>query len=230
MCVLEHPLEPSGSRHQVDTAYTDGVSESRILFRVAQSSKAPIRKMMRARRRGLDSGAQQLAARRLAHQLERLRIYRPGRCIAFYLANDGEIDPHAAMRKAAKAGVRCYVPIVPRPGSRRLRFAEITDTTRFLPNRFGIPEPCGSVRTHRSATELDWILLPLVAFDRSGNRLGMGGGFYDTTLAARRTCRYFHRPAIVGLAHECQRLESIETEVWDIPLNRIVTDQTVYNF
>ena len=69
------------------------------------------------------------------------------------------------------------------------------------------------------------VFLPLVGFDRSGNRIGMGGGFYDRTLA-NSTLQNRH-PLLVGLAHSCQQMDPIEHQTWDIPLQKIATDQEI---
>ena len=66
--------------------------------------------------------------------------------------------------------------------------------------------------------ELDIIFTPLVAFDRQGNRLGMGGGFYDRTLQQWQQKSFIP----VGLAHQCQQVEKLPVETWDIPLERIL--------
>ncbi len=75
---------------------------------------------------------------------------------------------------------------------------------------------------------LDLLLLPLVGFDADGHRLGMGGGFYDRTLAALRPPRCGQRPRLVGIAHDCQRLIQIVPRPWDIPLDAVVTECRVY--
>jgi 5-formyltetrahydrofolate cyclo-ligase len=148
--------------------------------------------------------------------------------VSFYFANDGEIDPHVSLRRAAAAGTVCLVPVLPAPGCRRLRFAEYVPGSPLVTNRFGIPEPRVSARALYDALELDAVLVPLVAFDIAGNRLGMGGGFYDATLALRASWTRLARPKVIGLAHECQRVERIDVEPWDIPLDRIATDETVH--
>jgi 5-formyltetrahydrofolate cyclo-ligase len=197
---------------------------------MVRSEKSELRREMRARRRSLDAPAQHRAAVNLARRLERLNVFGPCRRVAFYIASDGEIDPGPAMRLAADAGTTCLVPVIPGKGRRRLRFARWCDGTPMNPNRFGIPEPDVCPTSLLTALHLDLILMPLVAFDLSGNRLGMGGGFYDSTLAMRAGCRFFRRPSIIGLAHECQRLDRLETEPWDVPVDRIVTDCRVYGF
>ena len=92
------------------------------------------------------------------------------------------------------------------------------------PNRFGIAEPELGKNPTAPVWTLDIILLPLVAFDRAGNRMGMGGGFYDRTLA-RLNNSAMERPLLIGLAHHCQEVEHLQAQSWDIPLDIIATDK-----
>ena len=83
-----------------------------------------------------------------------------------------------------------------------------------MPNQFGILEPPLNVQEILPTEKLDIIFTPLVAFDKQGNRLGMGGGFYDRTLQDWRSKNFIP----VGLAHQCQQIEALPVESWDIPL------------
>ena len=69
--------------------------------------------------------------------------------------------------------------------------------------------------------------MPLVAFDKQGNRLGMGGGFYDRTLA-RLHEQNWQKPQLIGLAHECQKVDALPIESWDVPLKTIITPDKTY--
>ncbi len=97
------------------------------------------------------------------------------------------------------------------------------------PNRFGIPEPIARGRRLTLPWNLDLLLMPLVGFDTDCHRLGMGGGFYDRTLAYLRLRRSWRRPRLLGLAHDCQRIERIEPRPWDIPLESVITECRVYD-
>lgn len=160
--------------------------------------------------------------------LESLGLFAEHIKIAFYLANDGEIDPGLAMQCAVEKGVHCFLPIIPLQGERRLGFGEVNATTSFQPNRFGIPEPCTEAADIHLAEQLDWVLVPLVAFDECGSRVGMGGGFYDTTLGASAELGPTGKPEVAGLAHELQKVSTIPSDSWDIPISRIVTESTAY--
>jgi 5-formyltetrahydrofolate cyclo-ligase len=113
--------------------------------------------------------------------------------------------------------------------SDRLWFAPWTPESRFRLNRFGIPEPMVSARQLVRAQDLDLLLLPLVGFDARGHRLGMGGGFYDRSLAFLRHRRQWHKPVVVGLAHDFQCCPSLPADAWDIPMSGIVTDRQWYS-
>jgi 5-formyltetrahydrofolate cyclo-ligase len=94
-----------------------------------------------------------------------------------------------------------------------------------VPNRFGIPEPAVARRDWRSARRLDVIVAPLVAFDRSGRRLGMGGGWYDRTLGFRRFHASFRRPWFIGLAYGFQEVARLEADAWDVPMDAVITER-----
>ncbi len=183
---------------------------------------------MRARRRALSRQECRQAAQGLARNLRGLPAYRNNRRIAMYFANDNELDPSVAMNHARVCGKQCYVPVLYSGRLRKLWFAPVRDNQTTTPNKLGIPEPTGSNRHWLSAMQLDLILLPLVAFDKNGNRIGMGGGYYDRTLEHLQQRAYWRRPQLVGMAYEFQRLDRIDTESWDVGLQAIVTENNIY--
>ncbi len=145
-----------------------------------------------------------------------------------YLVNDGEIDPVKVMQWCWDNSKIPYVPVVERERN-KLVFAEVTPQTRFRENRFGIREPENAETRIVAAQQLDLVLVPLVAFDQTGNRLGMGGGFYDRTFEFL-TNTDTAEPELIGIAHEIQKVQRIDVEPWDIPLTTVVTDKQVYYF
>jgi 5-formyltetrahydrofolate cyclo-ligase len=111
---------------------------------------------------------------------------------------------------------------------RSLYFAPYTPGMAMRSNRFGILEPQVHPRHWRRAQDLDLILLPLVAFDLHGHRVGMGGGFYDRSLAFRAHRVHRVKPHLIGLAHELQKVAAVNAQHWDIPLDAIATEQHIY--
>ena len=75
---------------------------------------------------------------------------------------------------------------------------------------------------------MDLLFLPLVAFDTHGNRMGMGGGFYDRSLAFLQQKNGLKKPVLAGLAHEIQKVEQLLTQNWDIPLDFVITEKQLY--
>ena len=191
-------------------------------------TKAESRRRLRSLRVALGEAQQARAAAQLATRVVTLSHFRSSRRVACYLPNDGEIDPRPLINRIWRMRKRCYLPVLSRLSHDRLWFAPVTRKTRFRPNRYGIPEPLTSARTWVRAQELDLVLMPLVGFDVLGNRLGMGGGFYDKSLAYLRDRHCWTRPKLVGLAYDFQKVDALTPEPWDIPLYAIATDQAIY--
>lgn len=186
-----------------------------------------LRRQLRSARRAIAPPAQRAHARAAARLLRRWLPLRPAWRIALYLPNDGELDPRPLQRLLAGPGTRWLLPVLRRGVRGRLWFVEWRADTGLRPNRFGILEPYAPRRI-RPLWQLDLVLLPLVGFDADGNRLGMGGGWYDRSLAVLAGRRHWRRPRLIGLAHECQRVTRLSPRAWDIPLDAVVTEARVY--
>lgn len=190
-----------------------------------QQEKRRLRAELRRRRRALTPLQQRRAARALHARVVQSPLFRFSRRIAFTLARDGEIDPMPLLQTALRRGKACYLPVMNRLGTDRLSFRRWLPGQKLVKGAWGIPEP----RLARACAPrfLSLVLLPLVGFDAGGNRLGMGKGFYDRSLAFKRHTQA-QRPALLGLAHDCQRVEKLEVASWDVPLVGIVTDRCWY--
>jgi len=187
-----------------------------------------LRRQLRAARRALSPAEQRAHALVIAARIARDPRMRRARRIALYVAADGEVDPMPLQALLPGHSRRWYLPVLRGHAAGRLWFVRWRKRDRLRDNRFGIPEPVRRRRHIQPAHALDLVLAPLVGFDADGCRLGMGGGFYDRTLAFLRQRRHWRRPLLVGLAHECQRLEHIEPSDWDVPLDAVVTESRVY--
>ena len=190
--------------------------------------KTSIRKQMRVQRRALTRNQRAMAARGLKRSALTSGVLLNSQRLALYLVNDGEIDPQQLITQLRKMGKQVYLPTLHPLRKGALAFIEYTQTTRMKNNRFGIPEPDFRYGKRIKARFLDTIFMPLVAFDQQGHRLGMGGGFYDRTLAF--TSKPGKKPRLIGCAHEFQCLSAIPAEPWDIPLSAIATDVTLRTF
>lgn len=157
-----------------------------------------------------------------------MKEYREATHLALYLAVDGEIDPSPLVAEARAAGKQLYLPVLATDGTDALRFAAWHPDTPMQLNRFKIPEPSSDTADLRTPTQLDLVFTPLVAFDARGNRLGMGGGFYDRSFAFLKSGA--RKPLLIGLAFEFQLQSELRAESWDIPLAGVATDCAFYRF
>lgn len=190
-------------------------------------SVADIRQRIRASRRALDNRTQLQHSLALRQNTIQEKTYRNSQHIGCYLSNDGEIDPYLLIEHAWFLKKKVYLPILS-PLKEHLYFAPYSMDSQLQLNRFNIPEPVCHPSNWKTAAQLDLLFLPLVAFDASGNRIGMGGGFYDRTLAYLRHRQFWKKPVLVGLAHEVQKVTQLQTQSWDIPLNYIITEKQRY--
>lgn len=188
-------------------------------------SKQQLRRKIRTARRALSAYQQRMASRRLCARLALCPELRRARHIGLYWPMDGEIDPRPLLKRFPHK--RFYLPALPRSARTTMAFLHWPGATLRYRNRYGIPEPVlgrsASIRPER----LDLVLLPLVAFDPSGARLGMGAGYYDRTFAFK----HLHPgsgPDLVGVAHQLQCVDHLPVESWDIPLKLVATDQRLY--
>jgi len=193
-------------------------------------SDMPIGSSTRSKKRQLRNQLTRLEqsthATGLANQVCRQQAFLNSSRIACYLANDGEIDPEYIIRTAWELRKHVYLPVLS-PFQSKLYFAPYTAGMNMQLNRFGIREPACRPVDWINAWQLDLMLLPLVAFDEDGNRLGMGGGFYDRSLAYRRSRTHSLRPKLIGLAHELQHEQELATNSWDIPLDMVATEDRI---
>lgn len=193
------------------------------------NSRNQLRNKMRARRTALTGPEREHAAALLTGHLTKHPLFIRSRRIACYLANDGEIDLSHVMQQAWHMKKACYLPVLRGRPSRRLWFAPHRPDDHMTLNRYQIPEPDVPSRQLTHAWSLDLILAPLVAFDNHGNRLGMGGGYYDRTLEFLLRRQFWMRPRIMGIAYDFQQVEALESCEWDIPVHAIATDAGIIN-
>ncbi|WP_431225161.1 5-formyltetrahydrofolate cyclo-ligase [Serratia sp. L9] len=178
-----------------------------------------IRNEIRQRRRALTPTQQQNFAQRIATRVTQHPHIQAAQSIAVFLSFDGELDTGPLIEQLWQQGKRVYLPVLHPFSPGNLLFLRYAADTPLVRNRFKILEPALDVRSVLPVSQLDVVLTPLVAFDSLGQRLGMGGGFYDRTLQNWRQ----GGPYPIGLAHDCQQVSALPIEQWDIPLPEIIT-------
>jgi len=182
---------------------------------------------LRLRRRQLTVTERRTAAEKAAAIAASLSCFRYGERIAFYLASDGELDPMPLMQRAIAQGKQCYLPVLHPLGHKRLWFARWQPGVALQSNQYGIPEPLWSRSSLIDSRALNLLFMPLVAFDDQCNRMGMGAGYYDRTLAWRLLHRFWKGPALVGYAYAQQQVPSLDTRSWDVPMDMVVTERNL---
>jgi 5-formyltetrahydrofolate cyclo-ligase len=189
------------------------------------AERRQLRQDLRAQRRALAAPQRIAAADSLATQLLALPFAPQSGYVAGYWAMDGEIALHAWQLRLARNCVYC-LPVL--CDDQRLRFAPWRPGDALVSNRYGIPEPDVAASSLLEAEVLSLVVLPLVGFDRQGNRLGMGGGWYDRSFAFRHS-----RPAppyLVGAAFALQQVAPFEVASWDVRLDAVCTESASFDF
>ncbi|WP_018954877.1 5-formyltetrahydrofolate cyclo-ligase [Thioalkalivibrio sulfidiphilus] len=188
------------------------------------SIRDQLRKRLRAERAALSEDARTRLSNQIARHIIHSPLFNRARRIAVYMPNRGEVDPGLVIAAARARRKQLYLPVLDPGHPHRLWFLPWEPRTRLQANRFGIPEPVMTRGRRLSPRHLDLVLTPLVGFDRDGNRLGMGGGYYDTTFEFLAGRSHWHKPRLLGLAYGFQEVDALPHEPWDVPLTAIVTE------
>jgi 5-formyltetrahydrofolate cyclo-ligase len=148
--------------------------------------------------------------------------------VGLYLSAYGEVSTQPIIAMLWHRGCQVWLPVI-NPYNRTLYWRKYTPqlASSWRKHR----HPLGMYQSHTgsrcSTAMLDTLLVPLLAIDRQGNRLGQGGGFYDRTLA--KLPRYAKRPHSIGIAYCGQVLDEIPVEPWDKPLQAFCTPRGYHN-
>jgi 5-formyltetrahydrofolate cyclo-ligase len=184
-----------------------------------------LRQQITHQRSELDDAFQTVAAAAIADRICKMRALQRATRIGIYSAFRGEVNCDPILTKPILRKKRVFLPIL---GKKCLKFAPLNTDTRWTTNRFGILEPVYASRDIVSARQLDVVFVPLVGFDRVCNRIGMGAGYYDRSFAFRKRRTIWRKPLLIGLAYAFQRVECIRPEVWDVPLDCVITEEECY--
>ncbi len=182
--------------------------------------------MVRQRRRALTPEQQGRFGQQAAARMLSFPPVVMAHTVAVFLSFDGELDTQPLIEQLWRAGKRVYLPVLHPFSPSNLLFLHYHPQSKLVTNRLKIQEPRLDVRDVLPLSKLDVLVTPLVAFDEDGQRLGMGGGFYDRTLQNWQQ----HKILPVGYAHDCQLVEKLPAEKWDIPLPAVVTPSKIWEW
>lgn len=185
--------------------------------------RAALRKRLGEQRAQLPASERISAATALAATLEQVPEFLVDACIAGYWAVRGEMPLHAAFASLRSRGQAYCLPMLSADGT--LRFAPWQPGLPLRGNRYGIPEPDVPVDASLAPSDVDVVLVPLLGFDRLGNRLGSGGGWYDRSFAFLRESPRPARPILVGIGYHFQEVAKLDAQPWDVRMDFIATDR-----
>ena len=186
-------------------------------------TRTELRATLRARRQSLLPAERIAAAQALPAMLERIPEFLTDRRVAGYWAVAGELPLLALVAGLRERGQTWHLPVL--DPDRTLRFAPWQPGNAIELNKYGIPEPRDGRIDALRANELDVVLVPLLGFDRSGHRLGFGGGWYDRSFAFLHGRPGIGRPLLVGVGYAMQEVERIPLEPWDVRLDYVATER-----
>lgn len=181
--------------------------------------KQNLRFELKQRRQSVTPAQRDRAAEQIAKSA--LALVSNSKRIGLYYALPNEAPTQPLAQALWKIGKHVYLPRI--HNDRHLHFFLWEQDTVLESGKLGIPTPTSNT-TEVSAGNLDLIFIPLLGFDQSGHRLGMGGGYYDTTLSR------IAQPIKIGVAFDCQEVEHIPVEEHDIRLDLVITESRVLRF
>jgi 5-formyltetrahydrofolate cyclo-ligase len=189
------------------------------------TQRSQIRQLIRQKRSKLEKSYQEQAAARIVSRLLKHPILQRSQIVAGYLPADGEVDMYAWFTQAWRQLKQCYLPVVV---EQQLLFARYNKSTQLKPNRWGILEPTASTLIPASA--LDAVIIPLLAFDAKGNRLGRGAGYYDRSFAFLQ-----HEPRVkslhlIGIGYAFQQMPIMTPADWDVPIHTVITERRTFSW
>ena len=181
------------------------------------ANKKALRASIKQKRRALNIEYRQQASRKMQAELTRLPCYQAAEYIMLYMAMQDEVQLDELIAMVLKDGKKAVIPLV--TGAGLMEAVELSDMADLVPDKYGIKTVSEEKRRLIAPDKIDLIIVPGVAFDKAGHRLGMGGGFYDRfMLRASRAVR-------AALAYDCQLLAAVPAEVHDLTVDYIITEK-----
>jgi len=180
------------------------------------SEKKELRQTLLFQRKRLSLERRNAKSREIGNRLFEMISFNQAKTIQFYLAMPDEVQTFAMIQHAQMVNKKIAAPVI-RKETDRLSFFHLTETDPISIGRYGIQEPPSDRLREIFPQEIDLWILPGVAFDRNGNRLGLGGGYYDRILENVTALR-------IGLAFAFQIVDSVPAAITDRRVDQIITE------
>jgi 5-formyltetrahydrofolate cyclo-ligase len=191
-------------------------------------NKPELRKMMRSLRRNLDQAYRLTAQTQITTLFNTHPMFLNAKTIACYLASGHELDIASIIQNSWRLNKQCYLPVISDHLDVALSFYLHNEQSILSLNKFNIYEPKRTTGQCISIEKLDIILLPLLAFDSRGYRLGSGGGYYDRSLCSIQNKQ--HRPLLVGIGFSEQEIAVVPNDSWDVRMDAVLTEKGLVRF
>lgn len=153
-------------------------------------------------------------SRLIRQKLFRTLRFKKAKVVMFFISFGGEVNTREMIKKAMASGKIVAVPVCKRGGV--MRPSMLTEKTKLVRGLYEIYEP--AIKKFVKLADLDLVIVPGIAFDRKGNRLGRGKGYYDTFLHKLKP----HNTASIGLAFDFQILPSLPATTQDVSVTKII--------
>ena len=194
------------------------------------AEKRALRREAQGRIRALSTESRALASAAIVEKLLATVFYREARTLHCYISLPLEVDTAPVLLHAWNAGKAVYIPFqIPDLG--RLGVAHWEPGLALVPGPLGVLEPPQECRQDELPGSIDLVVVPGLAFDRRGTRLGRGKGYYDRFLASIRLSKG-ETPAkltvLAALAFSCQIFPGLPRDTWDVPVEHVLTDDEAF--
>lgn len=181
-----------------------------------EHAKRALRAELRERRQLLSDSQREAAASAIAEQLDALIDALGARSISCFLSTTTEPGTREFVRRAVRRGIRVLLPVTRSDGL--LDWAVADDEGEIAEGMYGLPEPTGEVLGPIAVNDVDLMIVPAAAVDRSGMRMGWGRGYFDKTIGSMEKC-----PPVYAVVYDSEVLDSLPREVHDQPVTGVVT-------
>lgn len=181
-----------------------------------EHAKRALRAELRERRQLLSAAQRESGASAIGQRLDDLVDSLGARSISCFLSTTTEPGTRDFVTRAVRRGIRVLLPITRTDGL--LDWAVATDDDEVAEGLFGLPEPTGEVLSPMAVNDVDLMIIPAAAVDRSGMRMGWGRGYFDKTIGSMEKC-----PPVYAVIYDSEILDSLPREIHDQPVTGVVT-------
>lgn len=187
-----------------------------------EHAKRALRAELRERRQLLSDAQRETAAAAIGARLDALVDSIGARSISCFLSTTTEPGTRDFVARAVRRGIRVLLPITRADGL--LDWAVATDDREIAEGLHGLPEPTGEVLSPMAVNDVDLMIIPAAAVDRTGMRMGWGRGYFDKTIGSMQKC-----PPVYAVIYDSEVLDSLPREVHDQPVTGVVTPTQTLN-